>query len=47
MVQGTGLGLSISKSLADLMNVEIAVQSEKDKGSEFYVILKALENTNG
>jgi signal transduction histidine kinase/ActR/RegA family two-component response regulator len=36
---GTGLGLSICKRLAELQNGSIAVQSEKDKGSTFTLIL--------
>jgi len=44
MAQGTGLGLSISKSLADLMNMEISVKSEKGKGSEFYVLIPIAKN---
>ncbi len=36
---GTGLGMAISKSLVDLMGGDIAVSSEKGKGSFFTVIL--------
>lgn len=46
MAQGTGLGLSISKSLADLMNMHIAVESKKDEGSEFYVIINSKKKDN-
>ena len=36
---GTGLGLAISKTLAELMGGSIGVESEKEKGSTFYVNL--------
>ncbi|MDD4086991.1 MAG: ATP-binding protein [Bacteroidales bacterium] len=38
-VSGTGLGLSITKSLIDLMNGTLKVESEQGKGSEFVVNL--------
>ena len=36
-IQGTGLGMSIAKSIVDLMNGTIEVESEQGKGSEFIV----------
>ena len=42
---GTGLGLSISKSLTNLMGGELKINSQENKGSEFYFELK-LEKTN-
>jgi signal transduction histidine kinase/DNA-binding NarL/FixJ family response regulator/HPt (histidine-containing phosphotransfer) domain-containing protein len=36
---GAGLGLKITKSLAELMNGKISVESKKDKGSTFTVYL--------
>lgn len=36
---GMGLGLYICKMLADLMNLDIGFNNNKDKGSEFYIIL--------
>lgn len=40
-VQGTGLGLSIVKRCVELMNGEIHVASELEKGTEFTIVLKA------
>ena len=40
---GTGLGLSITKKLTELMNGELFIESEINKGSEFYVMLPLLE----
>lgn len=39
-VEGTGLGLSISQKLAELLNGQILVESEKGVGSKFTLILK-------
>ena len=38
-IQGTGLGMSITKSIVDMMNGTITVESELNKGSEFVVTL--------
>lgn len=38
-IQGTGLGMSITKSLVDLMDGTITVESEVEKGSRFDVTL--------
>ncbi|MDE6733389.1 MAG: response regulator [Oscillospiraceae bacterium] len=38
-IQGTGLGMAITKNIVDMMNGEIIVNSEKNKGSEFIVKL--------
>ncbi|MDE7243786.1 MAG: response regulator [Oscillospiraceae bacterium] len=40
MIQGTGLGMAITKSLVDLMNGDIRVESELNKGSKFTVELE-------
>ncbi|MBR3569416.1 MAG: amino acid permease [Oscillibacter sp.] len=36
-IQGTGLGMAITKSIVDLMNGEIDVETEKGKGTEFII----------
>lgn len=38
-ITGTGLGMAITKSIIDLMDGRIELQSEVNKGSEFHVIL--------
>ena len=45
-IQGTGLGMSITKSLVDLMEGTITVESEVEKGSRFDVTLTLPVDTN-
>ena len=37
---GTGLGLNIVKNIFDLLNIEYGVKTKKNKGSNFYFVLK-------
>ena len=39
-IQGTGLGMSITKSLVEMMDGTITVESEPDKGTKFVVSLR-------
>jgi signal transduction histidine kinase len=43
--EGSGLGLSISKKYIELLGGEIVVQSKKDQGSTFEIILPLHQNT--
>lgn len=38
-IEGTGLGMAITKCIVEAMNGTIEVQSEKNKGTEFHVVL--------
>ena len=38
-IQGTGLGMAISKNIIDMMGGTITVHSEKDRGTEFVIVL--------
>ena len=38
--KGVGLGLAIVQKTADLLNIKVGVKSKKNKGSNFYIIVK-------
>ena len=40
LYKGTGIGLSITKEICSLLNYDITVQSEIDKGSEFKIFIR-------
>ncbi len=44
--EGTGLGLSISQKLAEIINGQILVESEKGVGSKFTLVLKDIVTLN-
>lgn len=44
---GTGIGLSIAKELAELHEGTITVESQKERGSTFAIILPSRENVKG
>ncbi|MBQ9521868.1 MAG: response regulator [Oscillospiraceae bacterium] len=46
-IQGTGLGMAITKSIIDLMNGSIRVETEPGKGSEFIVDVSMRVETSG
>lgn len=48
-IQGTGLGMTITKQIVNMMNGDIRIESEIDKGSEFIVtiFLKLAEHRQG
>jgi len=43
-VRGYGLGLAIAKRFADLLNIEIHVESQPKKGSSFTLVFR--DNNN-
>ena len=45
-IKGTGLGLSIVKAILEKHNFEFGVQSEKGKGSTFFVTFPCVEQSD-
>ncbi len=43
--QGSGIGLAISKTIANLMNGDLTVESEQDQGATFTLSIKAAESS--
>jgi len=44
LIFSLGLGLFIVKKYADLLNFKVQIQSEINKGTKVYIIMKNIEN---